>query len=99
MLTITFLDFTEDFNISSFFSAISENRLSEKGEGDIYRIVTFAWILFGLAYVSLIISYITEVFIKRTEQVEKITRDALQVISNRLSSLLLFAGYTIHTNP
>ena len=44
-----------------------------------YRIVTFIWILFGLAYVSLIISYITNVFVKRTEQVERITKDTIEV--------------------
>ncbi|XP_063425529.1 potassium channel subfamily K member 16-like [Mytilus trossulus] len=67
-----------------YVAAISENRLSDKGAGDVYRIVTFAWILFGLAYVSLIISYITNVFVKRTEQVEKFTKDALEGEIDRL---------------
>jgi hypothetical protein len=62
-----------------YINFFSENRLSDKGAGDVYRIVTFIWILFGLAYVSLIISYITNVFVKRTEQVERITKDTIEV--------------------
>lgn len=59
--------------------AISENRLSDRGAGDVYRVVTYVWILFGLSYLSLVISYITEVFIKKAEKMESYTKTKFEV--------------------
>ena len=58
-----------------FVLAFSENRLSDKGAGDLYRVVTYVWILFGLSYLSLIISYITDAFVRKAEEVEQLTKD------------------------
>ena len=58
---------------------MSENRLSHRGTGDLYRIVTYVWILIGLAYLSLLINYISNVFIKKAEEMERLTKEKLEV--------------------
>ncbi|XP_060077898.1 potassium channel subfamily K member 16-like [Ylistrum balloti] len=67
-----------------YIAAISENRLSDRGAGDVYRVVTYVWILFGLSYLSLVISYITEVFIKKAEKMENFTKNKFENEINKL---------------
>ena len=68
-----------DQRLHFVISAISENRLSDRGAGDVYRVVTFVWILFGLAYLSLVINFISNVLIQKAEKMEKLTKDKLEV--------------------
>lgn len=58
---------------------MSENSLGTRGLEDVYRVVTYVWILFGLAYLSLLINYISNVFIKKAEEMERLTKEKLEV--------------------
>lgn len=60
---------------------MSENSLGTRGLEDVYRVVTYVWILFGLAYLSLLINYISNVFIKKAEEMERLTKEKLEVKS------------------
>lgn len=60
-------------------TAMSENSLGTRGLEDVYRVVTYVWILFGLAYLSLLINYISNVFIKKAEEMERLTKEKLEV--------------------
>lgn len=67
--------------VPTSFTALSENRFTGRGEaGTIYRIVTYIWILFGLAYVALIINYISGVLVKKAEKVQKMSRAKIEVL-------------------
>ncbi|XP_052224207.1 potassium channel subfamily K member 4-like [Dreissena polymorpha] len=62
-----------------FIPALSENRFSRRADAlTVYRIVTYVWILFGLAYVALIISYISNILVRKAEKVEQISRKKIE---------------------
>jgi len=62
------------------FLALSENRFTGRGvAATIYRIVAYVWILFGLAYLALIINYISSVLVKKAEKVEQMSKAKIEV--------------------
>ena len=63
-------------------SALTENRFSGPGGGDagtIYRIVAYVWIVLGLAYVALIINYISNVLVRKAEKMERMSKARIEV--------------------
>ncbi|KAL4239048.1 hypothetical protein ACF0H5_003751 [Mactra antiquata] len=73
-----------------FIPALSENRFSGRGEaGTIYRIVAYVWILFGLAYVALIISYISNILVKKAEKVQQMSRAKIEAEIKQLQKELV----------
>lgn len=73
-----------------FIPALSENRFTGRGEaGTVYRIVTYIWILFGLAYVALIINYISGVLVKKAEKVQKMSRAKIEAEIKQLQKELV----------
>nr|XP_022334922.1 potassium channel subfamily K member 16-like [Crassostrea virginica] len=79
-----------------YVAAMSENRLSHRGTGDLYRIVTYVWILIGLAYLSLLINYISNVFIKKAEEMERLTKEKLEAEVSRLQQELSKTGKSVY---
>ncbi|XP_048738042.1 potassium channel subfamily K member 16-like [Ostrea edulis] len=79
-----------------YIAAMSENRLGHRGAGDLYRIVTYVWILFGLAYLSLLINYISNVFIKKAEEMERLTKEKLEAEVSRLQQELSKTGKSVY---
>ncbi|XP_062602818.1 potassium channel subfamily K member 16-like [Saccostrea cucullata] len=79
-----------------YIAAISENRIDHRGTGDLYRIVTYVWILFGLAYLSLLINYISNVFIKKAEEMERLTKEKLEAEVSRLQQELAKTGKSVY---
>ena len=72
--------------ILRFVSALTENRFSGPGSGDagtIYRIVAYVWIVLGLAYVALIINYISIVLVRKAEKMERMSKAKIEVIGYR----------------
>ena len=71
-------------NVPCFVSilALTENRFSGPGSGDagtIYRIVAYVWIVLGLAYVALIINYISNVLVRKAEKMERMSKAKIEV--------------------
>ncbi|KAK7505440.1 hypothetical protein BaRGS_00003185, partial [Batillaria attramentaria] len=58
---------------------IHEKRISEGILHETYEVVAYIWILFGLAYVSLVIKYISDALISKAEKVEQKTVKRLGV--------------------
>ncbi|KAL5008831.1 hypothetical protein ScPMuIL_014412 [Solemya velum] len=61
-----------------YIAALYGDHLDNESAAHIYRMVTYVWILFGLAYMSLIINYIYQVLIRNAQLVEKKTRKTLE---------------------
>ncbi|XP_045171997.1 potassium channel subfamily K member 16-like [Mercenaria mercenaria] len=81
-----------------FIPALSENRFTGRGEaGTIYRIVAYVWILFGLAYVALIISYISGVLVKKAEKVQQMSRAKIENEIKQLQKELVKTKSNIFT--
>ena len=76
--------------------ALTENRFSGPGSGDagtIYRIVAYVWIVLGLAYVALIINYISNVLVRKAEKMERMSKAKIEVFC--LFDLILYVPSTI----
>ncbi|CAI9729715.1 potassium channel subfamily K member 16-like [Octopus vulgaris] len=50
---------------------IGEKSENDEASTNVYRIVTYAWIVIGLAYIALIINYISSTLAKKGQQVQK----------------------------
>ena len=77
--------------------ALTENRFSGPGSGDagtIYRIVAYVWIVLGLAYVALIINYISNVLVRKAEKMERMSKAKIEVCFC-LFDLILYIPATI----
>lgn len=79
-----------------YIAAMSETSLGTRGLEDVYRVVTYLWILFGLAYLSLLINYISNVFIKKAEEMEKLTKEKLEAEVSRLQQELSKTGKSVY---
>ncbi|XP_011444650.1 potassium channel subfamily K member 16 [Magallana gigas] len=79
-----------------YIAAMSENSLGTRGLEDVYRVVTYVWILFGLAYLSLLINYISNVFIKKAEEMERLTKEKLEAEVSRLQQELSKTGKSVY---
>ena len=60
-------------------AGIHETNIPEGAWHETYEVVSYVWILFGLAYVSLVIKYISDLLISKAKKVERSTVRRLEV--------------------
>ena len=60
-------------------AGIHEQKILEGAWHETYEVVAYVWILFGLAYVSLVIKYISDFFISKAQKMEQRTVKRLEV--------------------
>lgn len=62
-----------------FLAGIHEQKILVGAWHETYEVVAYVWILFGLAYVSLVIKYICGLLISKAQKVEQQTVRRLEV--------------------
>ncbi|XP_070179577.1 potassium channel subfamily K member 10-like isoform X2 [Littorina saxatilis] len=63
-----------------YIIGIHEQRISNGALHEIYEVVAYVWILFGLAYVSLVIKYISDLLISKAQKMEQKTVKKLEKV-------------------